>query len=196
MADKNGDGSNIITLPSGEGIDASEIGAPDYILGQGGQVPTPELIDPLEQEKLLKERERYVENQELVRVIDDKAHPIDIITVVLKEIAEELSHLKWERKEAVRRGEKNAANYTVARITSLKSVSDILVKHKTELIQEGLDFKSPKIQRLFRKTMEMFYDAMQKSGVEKRDIDLVFSQIQSNMPEWEEKISEEMRSTS
>jgi hypothetical protein len=175
----------------GQIVDPSDIGA-DYVIGQSGQVPTPEIIDPDEIDQSLREREIFVNKQSLVKAINEKVGSSNFLDLVIKEITEEIAHLKWERRQAIKDG-KNPSNYTIARIASLKSLSEVLIKKRQTFVDESLDFKSPKVQKLFQIWMEFFYNCMEKSKISKADIDIVFGQIQSDLPEWEQKMIEELK---
>lgn len=177
-----------ITLSDGNQVDSESIGA-DFVVGQGGQVPEYELLD----EDQVIEYENFAKKQAIVRASVEGVGTVAFIDLIVREISEEISHLKFERQKAMREG-KNFSEYTMARIASLKSLADTLLKKLQIASESELDFKSPKIQQMFKLWMEFFYDSMKKSGVDKVNIDLVFGQIQSDLPEWEKRLSEELKS--
>jgi hypothetical protein len=181
--DKNG---KLITFPGGKKLDPSDLGA-DYIISQTGDVPTPDVVDPVSVDKDVRERIEYVKNQELVKAIGRKASTSELIDVLLREISEEISHLKFERRKATRDG-KNTSNYTIGRINSLKNMADLLLKRKESMLAEQLDLKSPRMQAVFKVWMEFFYYSMEKAGIENKIIDLVFHQMKANMADWEKKM--------
>lgn len=172
----------LITFPGGKKSD-------EYIIGSiGGDIPTPDILDPIEISKENVAREAYVQNQELTKTIKDKLGITETIDVVLKEIAEELGHLKFERQKAAQAG-KNTANYTIGRINSLRNLAELLLKKKESLLQEELDLKSPRFQAVFKIWMEFFHESMIKSGINPEEIDLVFQQMKSDMIDWEKRMS-------
>ena len=130
----------------------------------------------------------FVYKEALTRTIVEKKSTLDIIDVVLQEIAEELGHLKFERRKAAKDG-KNTANYTIGRINSLGRLADLLLKKKESMMNEELDLKSSRFQEVFRVWMEFFHDSMEKSGISPEIIDVVFQQMKADMVDWEKKMS-------
>jgi hypothetical protein len=178
----------VLTFPSGRTVDAAEIGA-SFLVAQSGQVHTPEIVDRVAAEKDARDREAFVQKQELYRSIDQKASASETVDIVLKEIAEELAHLKWERRKAVSEG-KSAANYTISRIQSLRQLADVLLKRQENVRAARLDFKSPEFKKVLKMWMEFVYDSMVKSSVNDTTIDIVFKQMEADMAEWERKLGE------
>lgn len=185
--DEKPDG-NVIVFPGGKTLSPQQIGA-GYVVGPSGNVPVIDVVDAREIRRELRERESYVSGQELVRAIEDKAPVADIIDEVLKEIAEELSHLKYERRKAAADG-KNTANYTVSRIASLRSLADILQKRMENARQERLDFSSPQFKKVLHLWMTYWYDSMVQAGLNEGTVDSVFKIVESNMKDWEKKVSD------
>ena len=99
MDDKDKPNGKIIKFPDGKSISSDEIGT-DFVVDQGNHVPTLELLDPAALDKETRDRESYVKRQELVHATDRKAPTSEIVDIVLKEISEELAHLKFERRKA------------------------------------------------------------------------------------------------
>lgn len=177
----------LIVFPGGKGVSTRDTGA-DYVVGQSGNVPTADIVDPSEIDREIRDRTAYVRRQELVRVVEDGSPTSDIIDRVLLEIAEELSHLKYERRKAVREG-KSTLNHTVSRIASLGRLSDILLKRKEASLTERLDLKSPRFQAVFKVWMNFFHESMEKVGIPEEQIDLVFQQMKADMIDWEKKMA-------
>jgi hypothetical protein len=179
--EKNG---NIIVFPGGKTLDPKEVGV-EFIVGSSGQVPTAELLDPADIKKDLRDRVAYVKDQPLVKAMTEGSSKA--MDVLLTEIAEEVSHLKWERRKATKEG-KNTAQYTVARINGLKSLAETLIRRKEADIAETLDLKSPRLQKIFKIWMQFFYEAMEKSGVSPEVINVVFQQMKADMIGWERRM--------
>lgn len=178
----------IIAFPNGKQVSTDEIGVA-YVVGGSGHVPTPDIQDPALVAKELIDRNNYVRNQPLVQQFDRGATTSEIIDTVLKEIAEEAAHLKWDRRQAAKEG-RPTTNYNVARIGSLRNLTDLLLKRKEADIAERLDLKSPRFQKIFQVIMEFFHECMAKSGVDQEVIDIVFQQMKADMIDWESKFSE------
>lgn len=176
----------ILTFPGGKSTTSDDLGT-SYIIGQSGQVPTPEVIDPKDIDKDVRDREAYVKRQELVQAIDLKVPASEIVDLVLKEISEELAHLKFERRKATHDG-KNTANYTISRIASLRQLADIILKRQENARAERLDLKGPEFKKVLRLWMEFLYESMVKVSVDDSTIDTVFKQMEADMSDWEKKL--------
>ena len=183
--DKSKDGK-VLTFPGGEKVDADGVGA-DYVVSQTGNVPTPEIVDMVALDKDLRKRIDYVNGQEIVKSIKKGASTAEVIDTLLLEIAEEVSHIKYERRKISKEG-KSTLNYTISRVNSLKNLAELLLKRKEAALAERLDLKSERFQKIFQIWMEFFYDAMGKCGVEEKIIDLVFQQMKADMMNWEKKM--------
>jgi hypothetical protein len=182
--DKN---DNLILFPGGKAVDPADVG-PGFVVGSSGQVPTGELLDPADIKRDLRDRVAYVKDQPLVKVMaESSAQAMDVLLV---EIAEEISHLKWERRKAAKDG-KNTAQYTVARINGLRSLAEALIRRKEAARAEHLDLKSPRLQKIFKIWMQLFYEAMEKSGVSSQDINVVFQQMKADLVGWEQRMESE-----
>jgi hypothetical protein len=183
--DKSKDGK-VLTFPGGEKVDAEGVGA-GYIVTQAGNVPTPEIIDPVALDEDVRKRIKYVNGQEIVTTIKKGSSTAETIDVLLLEIAEEISHIKFERRREAKKG-KSTLNYTISRVNGLKNLAELLLKRKEAALAERLDLKSERFQKIFQIWMEFFYDAMEKCGIEERIIDLVFQQMKADMKDWEKKM--------
>lgn len=184
--DKGKGKPNLVVFPGGKKVDPDEVGA-EYVIRQTGDVPTPEVVDPGEVAEEVRARKRYVEGQELVQAAKGDSTTGQVVDLLVLEIAEELGHLKWERREAAKNG-KNTANYSIGRMNSLKNLAELLLKRREADRDEELDLKSPRFQAVFKIWMEFFSDSMEKAGVEPKVIDLVFQQMKANMVDWEKKM--------
>jgi hypothetical protein len=179
----NRNNGKILRLPGGSEVNSSDIGA-EYVVGQGGDMPLSEIVDPTDASKDYREREIFVQDEQIVQAVINKSSTSDLIDIVLLEISEELSHLKWERKQSALNG-KSTINHTIARIASLKQLSEILIKRKEINLNDDFNLKSPKFQKVFEIWMNFFYDSMVKVGVDEKIIDLVFNQMKADMVDWE-----------
>jgi hypothetical protein len=186
--DKSKQSGKLISFPNGEKVSTDELGS-DYILDQSGVIPTPEVVDTVAIQREYRDRENFVQSQELVRGLSAKIPLSDVVDVVLVEIAEELSHLKFERQKAAKEG-KNTSNYTISRIASLKQLADVLSKRIESNKHQAFDLKSPQFKHVLRIWMEFVYESMQKCEVPEQVIDLVFRQIEADMVDYEKRVLE------
>ncbi len=181
---------NLIVLPGGRTVSPSEDLGIDYVASQtagSSDVPGVGIIDPVAIDAEVRERDRFVQDQKLVDVVRRKGQTSEIIETALLEIAEELAHIKYERRKAAKDG-KNTANYSMGRISGLHNLANLLLKRQEAARGERLDLKSPRLQAIFKIWMEFFYESMEKSGVESQIIDLVFQQMKADMIGWEKRM--------
>ncbi|HEY8098938.1 MAG TPA: hypothetical protein VIE65_22980 [Methylobacter sp.] len=176
----------LLTFPGGQRVDPKDVGA-NYIVHQSGDVATADIIDPVVINAEVRERIEYVKEQPLVKVTQSGSPTSEMSDLLLLEMAEELAHLKFERRKATKEG-KSTANHTIARIQSLRSMMELLFKRKESERAEQLDLKSPRFQSLFKMWMEFFYEAMEKSGIDNKTADLVFQQMKADMVDWERRM--------
>jgi len=182
----------LVVLPGGKVHDPRpDVGA-DYVVGQSkaNNAVTPEVLDPMVIDRALKEREDFVEKSRLVEAVKDtkKGGNFSVVEdAALLEIAEELAHIKYERRRAAKDG-KNTSPFSLGRIAGLKTLADLLLKRREAARGERMDLKSPRFQAVFKIWMEFFYEAMEKSGVESHIIDLVFQQMKADMVNWERRM--------
>ncbi len=180
---------NLIVLPGGKTVDpVSDIGV-TYVDRQSrpGSTVSPEIVDPVAIDAEARERESFVTAQRLTDVVRRRGSYHEVGDAVMSEIVEELAHLKFERRKAIKDG-KNTTNYSISRIAGLRSFADLILKRLEASRTERLDLKSPRLQAIFKVWMEFFYESMEKSGVEAQTIDLVFQQMKADMVGWERKM--------
>lgn len=179
-------GGKVIIFPSGDRINTNDVGV-NSVISQVGNVQTPQILDPVSVADEVKDRIKYVKKQEIVKALREDASTAVVIDALLLEIAEELSHLKFERRKASQEG-RSTANYTVSRINSLRSMAELLLKRKEAALAEKLDLRSPRLQKIFEVWMEFFYESMLKCQIPDHLTDLVFQQMKADMMDWEKRI--------
>jgi hypothetical protein len=180
----------LIVLPGGRKIDPrADLGA-EYVASQSsgaGNTLTAEVLDPVAIDISVKEREDFVKNSRLVEAVEKGGSGAEVEAAAILEIAEELAHIKFDRRRAAKDG-KNTTPFSMARVAGLKNLVDILIKRREAARGERMDLKSPRFQAVFKVWMEFFYEAMEKSGVESHVIDLVFQQMKADMIGWEKRM--------
>ena len=179
----------LLVLPGGKKIHTDEIGMGNSIVGSSGNVPTAEVVDPDDTERELREREAYVKRQELVQVATRRGAASEMIELAITEISEELAHLKFERRKAAKEG-KPTVQHTIARISMLRNLADVLLKRQENNRQERMDFRSPEFKKVIHEWLEFIHESMEKAGLGDNDIDLVFKQIEVDMADWEKRVLE------
>lgn len=187
MSDDSKNGK-AITFPSGGIVSTRDVGA-HFIIEKASTVLTePEPLDPVDAKQELRDRIAYVRNQPIVKITGDNCSASQIIDAVLHEIAEEASHLKWERRKASKIG-RNTVPFTTARINALKNLADTVAKRKELSSSENFDTSSPRFQKIFKVWMQFFYEAMEKSNVPSEVINVVFQQMKADMVDWEKRLN-------
>jgi hypothetical protein len=181
------DGGLVLTFPDGSVIPAAELGVSEYAAGQSGQVTIPEVEDVAEEER---KREKFIREQPLIKSIERGDATQDIISAILKEIAEELAHLKWERKKASENG-KSTANYNTTRAAGLQQLANTLFRKLENTRAEQLDLKSPRFQKVLKLWLDFMYESMQKAGLGEQEIDLVMNTMKADLVDWETRILNE-----
>lgn len=187
---ENGSGKpgQVLVFPNGEKLDPNEVGI-TYVEGSAssGISATAEIVDVKALAQEARDREDFVSKQELVRVVREKLPASDIIDELVKEISEELAHLKFERKKAAREG-KNTASISISRVASLRSLAEVLMKRLENARAEQLNLKSPRFREILHLWMEFLHESMKKAEVEDQVIDLVFRQMEADMVDWEKRV--------
>ena len=112
-----------------------------------------------------------------------------MVELAIHEITEELAHLKFERRKSAQEG-KPTTQHTIARISMLRNLADVLLKRQENSRQERMDFRSPEFKKVIHVWLGFLHESMQKVGLGDNDIDLVFRQIEADMADWEKKLLE------
>lgn len=191
MARKSGDSeSPIISIP-GKKVWDQTLGGSDYIIASvsGDTTDVPEVVDQKSIDLDISRRQIFHENSQLTALIETRSTPAEIIDGIIAEIAEELSHIKYERQKNIQEG-RPSSSMSIKRIESLRTLADILIKKADSFKSSSIDFRNPKFKAVIRLWMEFVYDAMQKVGVDDATIDMVFKQLETDIVDWEKKVME------
>lgn len=191
MADKPGDRNLPSLTISGKKVWDQTLGESDYIIASitGDKTDVPEVFDKKSIDLDVSRRQAFHENSVLTGLIETKSSPSDIVDGIISEIAEELSHIKWERQKSVLEGRSSSA-MSIKRIESLRVLADLLIKKSESFKSSSIDFRNPKFKAVIRLWMELVYDALQKVGVDEAVIDMVFKQLEADIVDWERKVIE------
>ena len=179
----------LLVLPGGKKFNTNDIGMSGSIVGTSGSIPTPEVVDPDDVARSLRERENYVKSQELVQAANKRSSVGEMLELAVIEITEELAHLKFERRKASQEG-KPTAQHTIARIASLRNLAEVILKRQEHSRAERMDFRSPEFKKVIHDWLEFIHESMVKARIGENDIDLVFKQIEVDMSDWEKRIIE------
>lgn len=165
-----------------------ETSSRDYLVKDGkGPNTVQEIIDPIDIEIENIERDEFITNDPLVKSIDDRLGTSDVINTLLKEVAEEIANLKFERRVANRQGQKTLG-IIANRINGLRQFAEILIKRHESSRADRIDLSSPRFKRVLELWLEFLHESMTKAGIHRNDIDIVFRQMEADMADWEKKI--------
>jgi len=176
--------------PEQDPVENIDVGV-DYVLSLPSNLAGDAVIIPDVQSVAdsLKEREKFVDSEKLYKSIRSGERLDRVADLVIIEIAEELSNMKFERKKAAIEG-RGTMSHTVSRINSLKVLADVVAKKLDAAKADAFDLRSPKFQKILSSWLEFVYDSMKKVGYDDKNIDIVFNQLKADMLDWERKIME------
>lgn len=191
MARKRGDSDSPIVSIPGKKVWDQTLGGSDYVIASvsGDTTDVPEVLDKKSIDLDISRRQIFHENSHLTTLIETRSTPAEIVDGIISEIAEELSHIKYERQRSIQEGRPSSA-MSIKRIESLRTLADILIKKSDSFKSSSIDFRNPKFKAVIRLWMEFVYDAMQKVGVDDATIDMVFKQLETDIVDWEKKVME------
>lgn len=131
-------------------------------------------------------RQKFIDSDPLVRAIEDKADPVEILYQVKASVAREASSLAFEQVESQKRG-RDTSQTSSRRIEALKKIAEIELKLR-ELEAESINFSSERFQKVFA----LFGEKLRQAGQETLPpemFDLFFNKFASMMENWEEEAS-------
>lgn len=179
--------NRLIPINDEEDIESSDVGASYVVAPTKKSTHLAVLEDKEETLNLINERNKYVKGQKLYKAAHEGAPLPDLLDLTIQEVASEISHLKWERNRAIEGG-KSTSGHSIARISSLKSLVDILTKKQESIKDEKLNLSSPRFKTIVKFWLELVYESMTQANIKQEEIDLIFSYIRTNMADWEKKI--------
>lgn len=178
--------AKIIPFPHGNSILPEDIGV-SYVAGTAVPSDVSILPDPNEIDKKTRERYEYIKRQELLQAIESDAPSSVLLKILMRETAEELAHIKYERRQATLTGG-NVAGLSKSRFEALGKLFDLIVRRQDSARAERVDLSSPWFQEIMKSWMEFVYESMHRAGLAEREMNLVFNQIKTDMTEWEKTI--------
>lgn len=129
----------------------------------------------------------FVANSDLVRSVQHGSTPAELMNIVIREAAEDVAYLKYERNRAYREG-RNVVNVVSQRTNSLRALVDLIIKKQEGMKSSAIDINSPRFKQVLQLWMEFVYEALVKTGMKQSDIDVVFKTMQADMTDWEKKV--------
>lgn len=136
--------------------------------------------------EVMRQRNRHVDNDELVQTVEEDPDSLDVLDALMKNFATEASALEFDRKEAERKAE-DTSTYASKRVTALKALSQTWFKKRNMILDEAFDFSSKKFQTLFKFWFEKVRKAAEMSDLEEERIRVFFKNLEKVFDGWEEE---------
>lgn len=143
---------------------------------------------------LMKAKKSFIENDELLKQLDKGIDSEEVLTLVMREYAEESASLKFERHEAERNG-KETSQLSIRRINALKALGETWIKRKDQLSGKTIDLASPAFVRLFDFILETFRESLHRGGVSEDLAETIFVNVSERITDetWDEEARRKMR---
>lgn len=134
-------------------------------------------VENKEAEDKLKVKEKILEQDPLTNILRKNPNSLDVLDVLMVEIAQESASLQFERHEAERKG-RDTTNLSHKKVSSLKALSEVFFKKREASLDQAFDFKSKRFGRL----MEWFFIKVVKkaavsSSMAPEQINILFDNI-------------------
>ena len=135
---------------------------------------------------MVEARQRFIDSDSLVRAVEERADPIEILFQVKSSVAREASSLAFDQVEAQKRG-RETAQTSSRRIEALKKIAEIELKLR-ELQAESVNFASERFQKVFAFFVQKLTETAEETLAEESR-DLFLNRFASAMENWEEEAS-------
>jgi hypothetical protein len=159
--------------------------------------PKTRLPDPKTDEvaEWVRQRESMIAKDPIIECLIQNPDSIDLIDLVLREMAKEASSLEYDKIVLEREG-LGVSGVSNHRLKALRTLGETWMKKKREIDASTLDLNSPAFRALFSQIMKTFEQAMEKSGMPPEMIQLVFDQLSKLMDaHWEQEAKTKVRNT-
>lgn len=171
--DNNGEMSFMFGSPgrpsnsANNAVTAGGTTAPPALGPQGGANPPP---------TRKQRRNTFLKNDGVFSKALENPDSSDVLTNVVKGLAEESAALAFERHEAERRGEP-VSQISLRRVNALKAVGDAWLKRKEVLTNKSIDLESRAFKILFGHIAETFRRSCDEAGMRPEMTDTVFAEF-------------------
>lgn len=139
-----------------------------------------------EAEQLQKNKKRHMENDSLVQAISKNPDSLNMLDIVMTELAKESSSLDFERLEAERKGE-DTTNISSKKIGALKAVMDTYFKKRETIVNDMFDFKDKKFEKLFEFFLIKFRNSCEKADMSPEAIQDLFRIAGEEFSDWQKE---------
>ena len=158
-------------------------------------VSTPEdkPLEVLSSKKIIiPDKKEFLKQDKLIQGIMNDSNVFDLLDVVLSEIAEESTSLKYERikKEAA---DEPTDRLSLRRSNILKMVSDVLIQKRNLAINDFINLRSPQWQLVFTQMLEKVSQTFKDLGYSTEQAELFFQKLNGNLQGFEEDVEEKLK---
>lgn len=132
-----------------------------------------------------KSKDKHIRRDPVFRIANEQPDSGDVLTNVIKGLAEESASLSYERREAERKGE-STSSISLRRVNALKAVGEVWLKKKEVLSAKSLDLESHAFRIVFGHIAETFRKACDEAGLRPEMTESVFANFGRlvDEPEW------------
>ena len=150
----------------------------------------PDISDLDYHAEMSEEKKRFIANDPVVTITQNKKEPIEVLRVISTEIAKEQAALNFQRIENEKLG-KDTAQVSSRRVEALAKIASIELDMK-KVGSDSIDFTSEKFQKVFQLWVETLREVAEEI-MPPEEIDLFFNRFSTKMEGWEERASSYIR---
>lgn len=150
--------------------------------GRPAKIPLVPASDVVAQ--IQKNKEKFLEKDILTNQMQNDPDSLDVLDLLMKELAIEAASLEFERNESERTGTETST-ISSKKVTAIKSIADIYFRKRDTVLNESFDFKSKRFQKLFQFFLMKVREAAKDSGMNDELINIFFNNIAQVFEDWE-----------
>lgn len=137
-------------------------------------------------------KERALIQDPLLKILKENPNSLDVLDVLMGEMAKEAASLNFDRTEAERKGQ-STVQYSSRKVTSLKYLSEVFFKKREAAINQDFDFKSKRFQRLMEWILiKVVRKSANEAKLPKEQVNILFDNIAKIFEDerWEDELLE------
>ena len=124
-----------------------------------------------------KERQDHFKGDNLLKLLANKPNSLDVMDMLMFELAREASSLQFERMEAERLG-LDTTIISSKKVTALKGVSDIYFRKRDAILGQAFDLKSTRFSKFIEWLLsEVVAKAAREANLTSEQISILFDHI-------------------
>jgi|SaaInlStandDraft_4_1057021.scaffolds.fasta_scaffold02420_10 hypothetical protein len=183
-------------LAVGDEIQINSKGIPIVMMGKPGRKRSVELRPANETvAAIIQEKEGVIDTDPILTKAKSDPESPDVLQEIINALGEEQASILFERIQAERRGEETS-QLSGRRVAALKTMGDVWLKRKEQLVTRGVDLESPGFKTVFEFIMVTFQEAMAGSNVRSEIIESVFAKVSREVDsdQWAAEAKRRMKS--